>query len=108
MSKTSLKIKKDDLVLVITGKDKGKQGKVLEVFGATKRVIVEGVNVNKRHQRPKKANQQGQIIDKTLPIHVSNVQLIDPKDGGVTRIGKKVVKGKNVRVALKSGTELET
>ena len=103
-----MKIKQGDNVKVIAGKDKGRTGKVTRAFPRQLKVIVEGVNINKRHQKPKKANQKGQIIDKLLPIHVSNVQLIDPKEGGVTRIGKKLVKGKNVRFAIKSGIELDT
>ena len=103
-----MKIKKGDNVKVIAGKDKGRTGKVIRAFPRESKVIVEGVNVNKRHQKPKKANQQGQIIDKTLPVHVSNVQLIDPKSGEVTRIGRKIVKGKNVRFARRSGVELDT
>ena len=103
-----MKIKKGDNVKVIAGKDKGRTGKVIRAFPRELKVIVEGVNVNKRHQKPKKANQQGQIIDKMLPIHVSNVQLIDPKGGGLTRIGRKMVKGKNVRFARRSGVELDT
>ena len=103
-----MKIKKGDNVKVIAGKDKGRTGKVIRAFPRELKVIVEGVNITKRHQKPKKANQRGQIIDKTLPVHVSNVQLIDPKSGGVTRIGRKIVKGKNVRFARRSGVELDT
>lgn len=102
-----MKIKKGDNIKVIAGKDKGKTGKVTRAFPRKDLVIVEGVNIKKRHQRPTKSNQKGQIIDKVLPIHVSNVMLIDPKGGGVTRVGKKRVNGKNVRIAVKSGALLD-
>ena len=101
-----MKIKKGDNVIVISGKDKGKTGKVIRAFPREDRVIVEGVNIKKKHQRPTKSNQKGQIIDKTLPVHVSNVQLLDPETKKPTRIGKKLVKGVYVRFAKKSGAEL--
>lgn len=69
-------IKKDDNVIVLTGKDKGKKGKVVKAFPKEDMVIVEGVNISKRHQRPNRSNQKGQIIDKTMPIHVSNLKKI--------------------------------
>lgn len=100
-----MKIRKGDNVKVIAGKDRGLTGKVLTAFPKKEQVIVEGVNIKKRHRRPTKAGQQGQIIDKTNPIHVSNVQLIDPKANKPTRISYKDVKGKKVRVT-KAGTEL--
>lgn len=101
-----MRIKKGDNVIVITGKDKGKTGKVIRALPREDRVIVEGVNIKKKHQRPTKSNQKGQIIDKTLPVHVSNVQLIDPKTKKPTRIGKKLVNDVYVRIAKKSGAEL--
>lgn len=101
-----MKIKRDDKVIVIAGKDRGKSGKVLRVFPREDRVIVEGVNVVKRHQRGNAQRQKGQILDKTLPIHVSNVMILDPKSGKRTRIGIKKMNGKYTRIAKKSNTKL--
>jgi large subunit ribosomal protein L24 len=99
------KIKKGDLVEVIAGKDKGKQGKILLVRG--ERVTVEGVNRIKRHTKPSQKNPQGGILDKDHPVHISNVLLVDPKTNKGGRI-KIVRKGeKSVRVFKKSGTELK-
>lgn len=101
-----MKIKKGDKVIVVTGKDRGKSGKVLRALPQKDRVIVEGVNVVKRHQRATKQRQSGQIVDKTLPVHVSNVMIADPKSGKPTRIGIKRVNGKYTRIAKKSNTTL--
>ena len=98
-----LKIRKGDHVVVITGKDKGKKGEVLKVMPAENRVIVRGVAVVRRHQR-QTATQEGGIITKEGPIHVSNVALEDPKDGSPTRVGYKFLKdGRKVRFAKRSG-----
>lgn len=102
-----MKIKKGDKVVVIAGKDKGKSGKVLRAIPTEDKVVVEGVNVAKRHQRSRRRGESGQIIDKTLPLHVSNVALADPKSGKPTRIGIKREDGKRVRVAKKSGTVIK-
>ncbi len=99
-----MKIKKEDKVIVISGKDKGKTGKVLKAVPAENKVIVEGVNLKKKHQKASKGGQKGQIIDKTFPIDVSNVMLIDSKGGKPTRIGSKMVGDKKVRLAKKSNT----
>ena len=97
-----LKIKKGDHVVVITGKDKGKKGEVIKVMPAENRVIVRGVAVVRRHQR-QTATQEGGIISKEGPIHVSNVALEDPKDGTPTRVGYKFLKdGRKVRFAKRS------
>lgn len=103
-----MKIKKGDTVIVISGKDKGKKGKVLNAFPREDKVLVEGVNVKKKHQKPTKNNPKGQILDKTFPIHVSNVMIQDPKDKKPTRVGyQKNASGKgNVRIAKRSGTVL--
>ncbi len=85
-----LKIKKNDNVIVIAGNEKGKTGKVLKVFPKKQRVIVEGVNIVKRHTRPSQKNPQGGIIKKEAPIHISNVMLIDPKTNERTRVGSKI------------------
>jgi large subunit ribosomal protein L24 len=104
-----LKIKKNDNVIVIAGNEKGKTGKVLKVFPKEQRVIVEGVNIVKRHTRPSQKNPQGGIIKKEAPIHISNVMLIDPKTNERTRVGSKIIldentgKKKIVRVSKKSG-----
>ena len=98
-----LKIRKGDRVVVITGKDKGKKGEVIKVMPAENRVIVRGVAVVRRHQR-QTATQEGGIISKEGPIHVSNVALEDPKDGTPTRVGYKFLKdGRRVRFAKRSG-----
>ena len=104
------KIKKGDTVIVITGRDKGKSGEVLEMHRDDDRVLVRGINIVKRHQR-QSATQEGGIISKEAPIHLSNVALTDPKDGKPTRVGFKIVgKGeerKKVRVAKRSGVEID-
>ena len=103
-----LKIKKGDRVVVITGRDKGKQGEVLKVLPTESRVIVAGVNVAKRHTRPSAGNPSGGIVDKELPIHVSNVAHLDPKSGQPTRVGFKVLEGgRKVRVARRSGETID-
>lgn len=108
MSKVKLHVRKGDQVMVIAGKDKGKKGKILAAFPSEGRVLVEGVNIVKRHTRPSQANPQGGIIEKEAPIHVSNVMVLDPKTGEPTRIGKKILKdGKKVRYAKKSGEVLD-
>lgn len=101
-----MRIKQGDNVIVIAGKDRGKKGKVVKSYPAKDMVVVEGVNIVKKHQRPTRQNQKGQIIDKTIPVHVSNVALVDPKTDKATRVGYKVVDGKKVRVAKKSDTVL--
>ena len=103
-----LKIKKGDQVVVITGRDKGKRGEVLKVLPKDARVIVQGVNVAKRHTRPSAADPSGGIRDTELPIHISNVAHIDPKSGKPTRVGFKVVEGgRKVRVARRSGEMID-
>lgn len=107
MAQAKMKIKKGDQVVVLTGKDKGAKGEVLKVFPAESRVLVQGVNVVKKHQRPTQFSAGG-IQQKELPVHVSNVALADPKNGKATRVGYKVLKdGKKVRVAKKSGETVE-
>jgi large subunit ribosomal protein L24 len=88
-----MKIKKNDLVVVIAGNDRGKRGKVLKVFPEKQRIIVEGVNFVKRHQRPTQKQPQGGIMTREGGIHVSNVMLLDPKSGKPTRVGRKVLTG---------------
>ena len=100
------KVKKGDKVVVITGRDKGRSGEVLEVRPAEGRVLVRGVNMVARHQR-QTAAQQGGIIRKEAAIHISNVALADPKDGKPTRVGFKTLKDGRVRVARRSGVEID-
>ncbi|MBM7622338.1 50S ribosomal protein L24 [Bacillus haimaensis] len=100
-------VKKGDKVVVISGKDKGKQGVILESFPKKDRVLVEGINIVKKHAKPSQENPQGGIINREAPIHVSNVMPLDPKSGEPTRVGYKVVDGKKVRVATKSGEQLD-
>jgi large subunit ribosomal protein L24 len=95
-------IKKGDVVMVMAGADKGKQGNVMEVFHAKQRVIVEDVNIVKKHRKPTQSTPGG-IVEIPAPIHVSNVMLIDPKSGDPTRVGRKIVDGKSVRYSKKSG-----
>jgi len=103
MEAVMAKIKRDDLVLVIAGKDKGRRGKVLRVFPRRSRVMVEKVNVVKRHQRPTQTIQGG-IIEKEAPIHLSNVMLICPECGEPTRVGFKFLQdGRKVRSCKKCG-----
>lgn len=102
-----MKIKKDDSVIVISGKDKGKTGKIMKAIPSEQKVIVSGVNIRKVHEKARKQGQKGQVIEKSLPIHVSNVMIVDPKTNKRTRIGKKEVGGKNVRVAKKSGITID-
>lgn len=98
----AMKIKKGDQVIVITGRDKGKTGEVIKSMPKENKVIVQGINLVKRHTKPTQESAGG-IVSKEAPIHVSNVALIDPKDGKATRIGFKVEDGKKVRVSKRSG-----
>jgi large subunit ribosomal protein L24 len=108
-----LKIRRDDTVRVIAGKDKGKTGRVLRVDPAKHRVYVEGANIIKRHTRPRtlrdtqRAQELGGIVEKEGPIHVSNVMLIDPDSGEPTRVGVKREGARRVRVAKRSGKEID-
>jgi large subunit ribosomal protein L24 len=101
------RIKKDDEVIVISGRDKGAKGRVLKVIVDKDQVIVEGVGRVKKHQKPNQKNPQGGIVEKDLPIHVSKVMLVDPESGKGTRVRMgKDSDGNKVRVAVKSGTNL--
>jgi len=105
---TKMKIKKGDTVVVLTGRDRGREGEVLKVLPKQGRVLVNGVNMARRHQRPSPADPGG-IVDKELPIHVSNVALIDPKEHQATRVGYKMLEdGRKVRVARRSGEIIDT
>ena len=99
-----MKIRAGDTVVVISGKDKGKTGVIAEARPAEERVVIDGVNVVKKHRRATRAGGKGQIIDIAMPLHVSNVMLIDPKTGSRTRVGYKKEGGKRERIAKKSGS----
>ncbi len=101
-----MNIKKDDKVIVLSGKDKGKQGKILVAEPKTGKVIVEGVNVATKHKKPQKQGEDGGIIKVETPIYASKVQLVCPKCGKGTRIGHKVMDGKKVRICKKCGAEI--
>ena len=104
------KIKKGDRVIVTTGRDKGKKGEVIRVYGEENRALVSGVNLVKRHQK-QSAAQEGGIISKEAPVHVSNLAIADPKDGKPSRIGFKFVgegrDRKKIRFAKRSGVEID-
>ena len=104
-----MKIHKNDNVMVIAGNDNGKSGKILKVFPNKSRIIVEGINLRKRHSKPSQKNPQGGIIEKEAPIHLSNVMILDPKTNEPTRIGAQIIldektgKKKRARISRVSG-----
>ncbi|MBE0642655.1 MAG: 50S ribosomal protein L24 [Bacteroidetes bacterium] len=108
-----MKIKKNDMVMVIAGNSKGKTGKVLRVYPEKQRLIIEGVNLVSRHRRPTQANPQGGITRQEAPIHVSNVMLLDPKSNAPTRVGKAAITDENtgktrfVRRSVATGETIE-
>ena len=101
-----MSIRKDDLVVVLSGKDKGKQGVVLDAMPESRKVIVEKINVATRHQKPRTQGEQGGIVKKEAPIYACKVQKVCPKCNKPTRIGHKVEGGKKVRVCKKCGAEI--
>jgi large subunit ribosomal protein L24 len=102
-----MKIKKGDRVRVLSGKDRGKEGVVMRALPAEGKVIVDGVNIAKKHQKPTKMTMQGGIIDKDMPIDASNVAVIDPSDGKPTRVGFKIdADGHKTRISRRTGVEL--
>ena len=101
-----MNIKKNDKIVVLSGKDKGKEGKVLEAMPAEKKVIVEGINVATCHVKPRSQEEQGGIIRREIPLYASKVQLVCPKCGKATRVGHKTVEGKNVRICKKCGATI--
>ena len=103
-----LKIRRDDQVLVISGKDRGKTGRVIEVDPKKDRVFVEGLNIVKRHQRPRPGSTDpGGVIEKPGPIHISNVMLLDPTDNKPTKVGVVREDGKRFRVARRTGNRID-
>jgi large subunit ribosomal protein L24 len=105
MTSVKLKIKKDDTVVVRTGKDKGKTGKVLRVMPTENRAVVQGINLVTKHRKPSQTSATGGIEKIEASIHISNLGLADPKSGKATRVGSKTVGDKKVRVAKKSGEQ---
>jgi large subunit ribosomal protein L24 len=101
-----MKIRKGDTVLIISGKDKGKKGKVLRVLVDEKRIVIEGANLIKKHQKPKKSGEKGQMVEMSAPMDSSNVKLICQKCSKVTRIGYKVVDNNKYRICKKCGKQI--
>lgn len=101
-----MKILKGDKVVVISGSDKGKEGIVQAVYPKLNKVVVEGVNVHKKHKKPTQNNPEGSIVDMYVPIDVSNVAIVDPKTKKASRVGYKEEKGKKVRISKASGSKL--
>ena len=101
-----MKIKKGDNVIILAGKDKGKKGKVVNALIKIDRVVIEGINMKKKHVKATRAGAKGEVIEIAAPLHVSNVALEDPKSKKATRVGYKKVNGKNVRIAKASGAEV--
>ena len=102
------RVKKDDDVVVVAGKDKGTRGKVLRVMPTDDKILVEGVNVITKHIKPSQRNPQGGRVKREAPIHISNVMLADPKDGQPTRVKIKTLEsGERVRVAARSGEQID-
>lgn len=101
-----MKIKKNDQVLIISGKDKGKKGKVLQAFPRDNKIVVEGVNTAKKHRRAKNEKEKGQVVELVKPISVSNVKLVCPKCSKATRVGTKLVDKKKYRLCKKCQQEI--
>ena len=101
-----MKIKKDDQVLIISGKDRGKHGKVLGVFPQEEKVVIEGVNIRKKHVKPRKSGEKGQVVQTPGAIALSNVKLLCPKCGQPTRVGYKIIENNKYRLCKKCGKEL--
>ena len=102
-----MKLRKGDNVIVLSGNDKGKTGEVLEVIPSTQKIVVKGVNIRKKHVKPRKAGEEGGIIPSEFPIHSSKVALLCPKCGKATKIGYKIEDNKKVRICKKCGAELK-
>lgn len=102
-----MKIKKGDNVIVLSGNDKGKTGEVVKVLPKDNKVVVKGVNIRKRHVKPRAQGQEGGIVEAEMPIYVSKVMLVCPETGKPTKVGYEVVKGQKVRIAKKSGAKIK-
>jgi large subunit ribosomal protein L24 len=103
----AINLKKNDTVKVISGKARGKTGKILRVLADKSRVLVEGLNLNKKHQKPTQQDQKGGIVDREAPIHVSNLMLISAKTSEPVKVARREVEGKRVRVEKKTGKAVE-
>ena len=101
-----MKILKGDKVVVIAGSDKGKEGTVQAVYPKLNKVVVEGVNVHKKHKKPTQANPEGSVVEMYVPIDASNVAIVDPKTKKASRVGYKIEIGKKVRISKASGSKL--
>ncbi len=101
-----MKIKKGDKVIVVSGAEKGKTGTVTRALPKTSQVLIEGVNLRKKHEKSRQGGRQGQIVERATPLHVSNVMLLDPKSGKGTRVSIKRDNGKRARIAVKSKQEV--
>ena len=101
-----MKIKKGDQVLITSGKDRGKTGKVLNAFPGESKLLLEGLNLRKKHAKPKKQGEKGQVVEVTAPLSVSNVKLICPKCGKPARIGYKIIEKKKYRICKKCEQEI--
>ena len=101
-----MKIKKNDQVLIVSGKDKGKKGKVLEVFPVSSRVVVENVNLAKKHRKARKQNEKGQVVEVPRSLHVSNVKLLCPKCGQPARLGYRLTDDGKYRICKKCNQEI--
>ena len=101
------RIRKNDSVMVIAGKERGKIGKVLRVLPAQDRALVERLNMVKRHVKPRGPQSSGGILEKEAPLHLSNLMLVDPQDGRPTRVGFKIVDGRKMRVSRRTGNVLD-
>ena len=107
MSRGKMKLRQGDQVRVVTGKDRGAEGKIMAVFPETNRLIVENVNIIKKTQRPTQDNPRGGVIEREAPIHASNVQILDPQTGDISRIAYKIQDTGKVRMSTKSSTVLD-
>lgn len=101
-----MKLKKGDNIIIIAGKEKGKKGKIIKAIPAENKVIVEGMNMVSKARRARKSNEKGQMIKVAMPIHASNVMIVDHKTEKRARIGKKIINEKKVRISRKSGQEI--
>lgn len=101
-----MKIKKGDTVLIISGKDKGRKSKILQVLSKEQKIVIEGVNIRKKHIKPRKTGEKGQIIETPGPLHISNVKLICRKCGKPIRVEYKIADGKKFRICKKCGQEI--
>ena len=99
-----MKIHKDDQVLIISGKDRGRQGKVLQALPKDEKIVIEGINISKKHVKPKKTGEKGQIVERPAPVHVSDVKLVCPKCKKPARVGYKIEGEKKYRICKKCRT----